>query len=116
MDHHARPQGAPRAWGFKGRFGDFEYRPKGSFRTNDADQIRTAVLCNLGLAHAPGWLFAQETASGAVRLVLRDYEPAPLLISAVHPAGRLPTKVRVFNDFLAGILRGNRSLAMRVGD
>src|ERR1700732_1377493 len=35
------PQGAPRAWGFKGRFGDFEYRPKGSFRTNDADQIRT---------------------------------------------------------------------------
>jgi LysR family transcriptional regulator, regulator for bpeEF and oprC len=98
------PQGAPRAWGFKGKLGDIEYQPKGNFRTNDADQIRAAVLSDLGLAHTPGWLFAPEIASGAVRLVLRDYEPAPLSISAVHPAGRrLATKIRVFVDFLAEI-------------
>jgi LysR family transcriptional regulator, regulator for bpeEF and oprC len=110
------PQGAPRAWGFKGQLGDIEFRPKGSFRTNDADQIRAAVLSNLGLAHTPGWLFAPEIASGAVRLVLRDYEPAPLSIGAVHPAGRrLATKVRVFIDFLAEIFAQEPSLAIRAG-
>jgi LysR family transcriptional regulator for bpeEF and oprC len=40
-----------------------------------------------------------------------------LLISAVHPAGRrLPTKGRVFIDFLAGSFAREPSLAMRVGD
>jgi LysR family transcriptional regulator, regulator for bpeEF and oprC len=99
------PQGGPRPWGFKGKFGDIEYRPKGSFRTNDADQIRAGVLADLGLAHTPGWLFASEIASGAVRVVLRGYERAPLEISAVRPAGRrLATKVRVFIDFLTEVL------------
>ena len=42
-----------------------------------------------------------EIASGAVCRVLRDYEPAALAISAVHPGGRfLASKVRVFIDFL----------------
>jgi LysR family transcriptional regulator for bpeEF and oprC len=109
------PQGAPRAWRFKGKSGNVEYQPKGDFRTNDADQIRAAVLCHLGLAHAPGWLFAREIASGDVRLVLRSYEPSPLSISAVHPAGRrLTTKVRVFIEFLAEIFAQEPSLTMRI--
>ncbi|MEA2739699.1 MAG: hypothetical protein QOH05_3006 [Acetobacteraceae bacterium] len=88
----------------------------GSFRTNDAEQIRTAVLCDLGLAHTPGWLFAPEIASGTVRLVLRDYEPSPLSINAVHPAGRrLATKVRVFIDYLAEVFAQEPSLSMRAG-
>jgi LysR family transcriptional regulator for bpeEF and oprC len=106
------PLGVPRAWGFKGKFGNIEYQPKGSFRTNDADQIRAAVLSNLGLAHAPGWLFNRELASGAVREVLRKYEPAPLAISAVRPGGRrLPTKARVFIDFLIEIFADDPNFA-----
>jgi LysR family transcriptional regulator for bpeEF and oprC len=106
-------QGAPRAWGFNGRFGPITHQPKGAFRTNDAEQIRTAVLADLGLAHTPGWLFASEIASGAVRLVLTDYEPAKLSISAVRPGGRfLASKVRVFIDFLAEIFAEESSLAL----
>jgi LysR family transcriptional regulator, regulator for bpeEF and oprC len=98
------PRGAPRAWRFRGKFDSIEIQPKGSFRTNDAEEIRAAVLSDLGLAHAPGWLFARELKSSSVRLVLRDYEPEPLSISAVRPADRrLPTKLRVFIDFLAAI-------------
>jgi LysR family transcriptional regulator for bpeEF and oprC len=112
--HHCvifAPGGSPRTWEFKGKFGDIEYRPRGSFRTNDAEQIRTAVLCQLGLAHTPRWLFAPEIASGDVRVVLRDYEPSPLSISAVHPAGRrLSTKVRVLIDYLAEVLAQEPSL------
>lgn len=107
------PQGGPRTWRFKGKFGDIDHRPRGNFRTNDAEQIRAAVLSDLGLAHTPGWLFAAELASGAVRLVLRDYAPTPLAISAVHPAGRrLAAKVRVFIDFLAGIFAADANLAI----
>jgi LysR family transcriptional regulator for bpeEF and oprC len=106
-------QGAPRIWRFDGRFGPITHQPKGAFRTNDAEQIRTAVLADLGLAHAPGWLFASEIASGAVRLVLTDYEPAKLSISAVRPGGRfLASKVRVFIDFLAEIFAEEPSLAL----
>jgi DNA-binding transcriptional LysR family regulator len=108
------PQGSPRPWGFASKFGDIEYRPKGSFRTNDADQIRAAVLADLGLAHAPGWLFAREIASNAVRVVLRDYEPPPIPISTVHPSGRrLATKVRVFIEFLTRIFGEEPGLATR---
>lgn len=117
LEHHAcviyAPQGAPRAWGFTGRFGPFTHHPKGGFRTNDAEQIRAAVLADLGLAHTPGWLFAAEIASGAVRPVLTDYEPARLAISAVRPGGRfLASKVRVFIDFLAEIFAAEPSLSL----
>lgn len=107
------PRGAPRSWGFHGRFGPITHQPKCAFRTNDAEQIRTAVLADLGIAHTPGWLFAAEIASGAVRLVLTDYEPARLAISAVRPGGRfLASKVRVFIDFLAEIFAEEPSLAL----
>ncbi|OJY73714.1 MAG: LysR family transcriptional regulator [Rhodospirillales bacterium 70-18] len=99
------PRGEPRAWRFAGKFGPAVHHPKGRLRTADAEQIRAAVLAGLGLAHTPGWLFAPEIASGAVRAVLAGYQPAPLSISLVHPAGRrLPTKARVFGAFLAEAL------------
>jgi LysR family transcriptional regulator for bpeEF and oprC len=122
LDRHAciafAPGGAPIPWGFAGRFGGMSHQPRGAFRTNDAEQIRAAVLANLGLAHTPGWLFAAEIAAGAVRAVLRDYEPAMLPISAVHPGGRFVAgKVRVFIDFLAEIFAAEPSLrgALPVG-
>ncbi len=104
------PSGAPRAW----RFRDEEIQPKGQFRSNDAEEIRAAVLSDIGLAHAPEWLFAREIASNTVRRVLCDYAPTPLSISAVHPAGRrLATKVRVLIDFLAEIFAAEPTLALR---
>jgi LysR family transcriptional regulator for bpeEF and oprC len=117
LERHAcviyAPQGAPRIWGFAGRFGPVTRQPKGAFRTNDAEQIRAAVLADLGLAHAPGWLFASEIASGAVRPVLTEFEPAKLSISAVRPGGRfLASRVRVFIDFLADIFAQEPSLAL----
>jgi LysR family transcriptional regulator for bpeEF and oprC len=107
------PRGEPRAWGFSGKFGPVAHHPSGRFRTADAEQIRAAVLANLGLAHAPGWLFASEIASGAVRTVLTGYQPPPLPISTVHPAGRrLPTKVRVFAEFLVEALGREPAFSM----
>jgi DNA-binding transcriptional LysR family regulator len=117
LERHAcviyAPRGAPRIWGFTGRFGPLTYQPRGAFRTNDAEQIRAAVLAGLGLAHTPGWLFAAEIASGAVSPVLTAFAPPALSISAVRPGGRfLASKVRVFIDFLTEIFAEEPSLAL----
>ena len=100
------PRGEPRRWRFTGKFGPILHHPTGRFRTADAEQIRAAVLADMGLAHVPGWLFADEIAAGTIRTILAAHEPPPLPISAVHPAGRrVPTKVRVFIEFLVEVLR-----------
>ena len=100
-------------WRFEGKFGEIVHQPKGRLRTNDPEQIRATVLAGLGLAHAPGWLFSREIASGEVRRILRKYERDPLPIYAVHPAGRrVATKVRVFIDFLAEVFSGEPNLTL----
>ena len=119
LEHHAcivfAPRGEPRPWEFRGKFGAILHHPKGRFRTADAEQIRAAVLADLGLAHAPEWLFSQEIASGVVRPVLIGYEPGPLSISAVHPAARrVPTKVRAFTEFVIEALRHQPGFAMPI--
>jgi LysR family transcriptional regulator for bpeEF and oprC len=116
LERHAcvvyAPRGAARAWEFAGPSGPIALTPRGAFRTNDAEQIRAAVLADLGVAHAPGWLFAAEIASGAVRRVLAPFEPAKLQISTVRPETRfLASRVRVFIEFLAEIFAAEPSLA-----
>lgn len=106
------PHGTPRAWRFKHQGEMIVHHPSGPFRTADAEQVRAAVLADLGLAHGPSWIFAPDIAAGTVRVVLRDDQPAPLPISAVHHAGRrLPTRVRVFIDFLADVLARDEHFA-----
>lgn len=107
------PHGNPRAWEFKHHDLCHTHHPSGHFRTADAEQVRAAMMAHLGLAHGPSWIFAQDIAAGAARMVLQGYQPEPLAISAVHHAGRrLPTKVRVFVNFLADIFAQDGHLVM----
>ena len=102
------PHHEPLPWEFRDGSRTVLHHPRSNFRTADAEQIRAAVLADLGLAHGPLWALAPEIDSGALRVVLADYAPGPLAISAVHPGGRrLPTKVRVFIDFLVETLADN---------
>ena len=108
------PRSLPRAWGFREDGIDVAHRPEGRLRTHDAEQIRAAVMCGLGVAHTPGWLFAPELQEGRVVRVLQDAAPADLEISAVYPGGRrLASKVRVFIDFVAEALVDSPYLSLR---
>jgi DNA-binding transcriptional LysR family regulator len=95
--------GKERAWYFEGKTGKILYHPRGSFRTNDGEDLREAALHGLGIAQAPAWLFERDIAARTVRRVLRDYEPQDLAISAVRPAGRLAGKVSAFIELVAGL-------------
>ena len=94
-----------RPWRLGGRLGPVSYQPRGSFRTNGGEQMREAVLAGLGITQAPLWLFSRDLAAGSVKRILMDYEPTPVPISAVRPAGRrIAGKVSVFIEFLAELL------------
>jgi|SRR5882672_174295 len=99
------PHGEPFSWKFSIGGRDIRIKPRGRFRTHDAEQIRAAVLAGLGVAQTPGWLFTREVASGRVVRVLRNYEPDAIAISAVYPGSRrLSSKARVFAQFVAKCL------------
>lgn len=87
-----------------------QHQPEGRFRTRDGEQLRTAVLDHLGIAHVPAWLVTPEVASGTLRAILCDHETEELAISIVF-TGRhsSATKVRVLIDFLARTLPGDLS-------
>ena len=91
-----------RPWTFAERGRVLVHHPDGNFRTNDAEQVRAALLAHMGLANVPAWIVAPEIAAGTLRVVLRDYEAEAAAISAVHPSGRrLTARVRHLIEFLA---------------
>jgi DNA-binding transcriptional LysR family regulator len=65
-----------------------------------AEGVREGVLAHYGLAIVSRWMMAPELASGAVLRLLADWRLPPMEVSAVYPAGRLPsTKARAFTDW-----------------
>lgn len=107
-------QGDIVGWGFDVDGRQVTVDGAGSFRTNDAEHVRGAVLAGLGIAHHASWLFTDVLASGEVVRVLDRYAPPPFPIHAVTAAGRrMPSRVRQFIDFLAVIC--SEELELRVG-
>ena len=101
----------PQDWVFLRQDGPIRHAPKGPMRANDAENIRAAVLADVGLAQTPRWLFAAELLSGEVCEVLSDYPAERRPIHAVFPAGRKPaSRVRVLVDHLAEALGANPCL------
>jgi LysR family transcriptional regulator, regulator for bpeEF and oprC len=101
-------------WGFNGPAGPITIEPKGKFRSNDAEHLRAAVLSGIGIGHHAAWLYGAELASGAITPLLAEYAPHPFPIHAVSPAGRrIPSRVRVFIDFLAEICASDPHLRIR---
>ncbi|MFL9932856.1 substrate binding domain-containing protein [Paraburkholderia sp. RL18-103-BIB-C] len=88
-------------WSLKVEQEAVSYVPHGSLLTGDAEHIRAAVLCGLGIAQAPFWLLAEEIRSGQVRVLLPELQPERVPIHLVYPAGRrVPVRVRMLIEYL----------------
>jgi len=93
-------------WSLKIRQETVSYVPHGSLITGDAEHIRAAVLCGLGISQVPFWLLAEEIRSGQVQVLLPDLQPEQVPIHLVYPAGRrVPMRVRVFIDYLVSAFK-----------
>ena len=90
-----------RPWSLKAGQETISYVPRGSLFTGDAEHIRAAVLCGLGISQTPFWLLADEIRSGQVQVLLPELQPERLPVNIVYPAGRrVPMRVRVLIDHI----------------
>jgi LysR family transcriptional regulator for bpeEF and oprC len=105
--------GSPVPWRFRvGRTVE-SVTPREVLRTNDREQIRTAVLAGLGIGYIGSVTFAKDVEAGAVERLLTAFAPPSLPIHAVHAAGRRPPgKLRAFVDFAAEVFSANPLLAL----
>ena len=78
---------------------------QGRLKVTQAEGLREAVTCDMGLAVASEWLFSPELKSGQVVPILQDWSLPTTGLSAVYPTGRLAsTKARAFVSFVEALM------------
>lgn len=94
-------------WAFE-RAGRVErVRVSGSYRVNNSEALRDAVIQGAGVARIPTFIVGPDIAEGRLVQLLCDYRMPSQDIYAVWPERRhMPTKVRVFIDFLTERIGG----------
>ncbi len=90
-------------WKLEGPDGALLYRPTGPLMTNSSEVIRECVIAGLGIALRSTWDISRELKDGKLVRVLPDYRGSrDVAVYAVYASRRfLPTKVRVFVDYLS---------------
>ena len=95
------PRGGGESWTFRRATEEVSVVLQGRLKVTQAEGLREAVLCDLGLAVASEWLFSPELRSGKVVAILEDWALPSTNLSAVNPTGRLAsTKARAFVSFV----------------
>jgi DNA-binding transcriptional LysR family regulator len=96
----------PERLALAGPEGEAEVRVKARLRVNNAEAMREAALGGLGICPIPLWAVDEALASGTLRMVLPGWRPPSSAVHLVYSSARyLPTRVRVFMDYLARELR-----------
>ena len=79
--------------------------------TTSNDSAVAAALAGFGVTRLLSYQVARHLADGSLRIVLAEFEPAPLPVHVVHREGRnAPQKVRAFLDMASAALRADQSL------
>lgn len=91
-----------RMWRFKDDRGALEVDVAPRYTTNSADAAISHAVHHGGLVLALSYQVVDEVRSGALRVLLRDFEPESLPVQLVYPSSRfLAAKVRAFVDLVA---------------
>lgn len=74
---------------------------RGNLQVNDSAALREAVIAGIGIGTSPMWAFSEGLKNKSIKIILENYEPAPLPIQAVYRRGHFQSaKVKCFIDFL----------------
>lgn len=93
-------------WSFHGKRGIAPVAVKPRLIVNTTDAAVDSALGGLGLACVMSYQADPHVTAGRLQKVLVAYEPPPVPIHIVRPAGRhFPSKVRLFLDHAAQGLR-----------
>lgn len=92
----------PDRWEFREVTGLTHISVSARFSSDSAAACNMAVASGLGIGLAPQWQIKDLLASGAVELLLQEFEPEPVPVHIVWPRSHaLPARIRLFIDFLA---------------
>jgi DNA-binding transcriptional LysR family regulator len=97
----------PDRWSFGDGASEFTVQVRPRLAVSTVQAALDAAVAGGGIARVVSYQSAPLEAAGTLRRILTDYEPPPIPIQLVHPAGRhLPLKTRLFLDRAAAALRG----------
>lgn len=86
-------------------------RPPVRVTTNTVEVAVAAAVAGLGVARLMSYQADAEIKSGALQIILSDFEPEPVPVHVVYLDGsRAGSRVRPFVDFMVGRLRKNMLL------
>lgn len=96
----------PAAWTFSEGQREVAVPVRSRLTINTAEAAIDAATAGVGIARVLSYQVADAVRSGALKLVLEDFEPEPWPVSLVHTGrGLLPLKLRAFLDFAAPRLK-----------
>ncbi len=88
-------------WGFTGPEGEISIPVTGPLHVDDDEALSQAVLGGLGIGLLPTFIIGKDLQSGKLQAALSEYIPVEQHVFAMYlPTRHLPSKVRVFIDFL----------------
>jgi DNA-binding transcriptional LysR family regulator len=97
-------------WSFGRKEGEPPVAVRSRLTVNTAEAAIDAATAGVGIARVLSYQVADAVRTGALVVVLREFEPAPWPVNLVYTGGRfLPLKVRAFLDFAAPRLKGKLS-------
>ena len=78
----------------------------GTLTVNSTETYRAACVAGLGIIQVPARSVATLLAQGLLQEVLEEYPAKPMPVSLLYPYRRnVPPRVRVFMDWLSGVLQ-----------
>ncbi|WP_242538878.1 LysR family transcriptional regulator [Trinickia acidisoli] len=100
----------PYRWNFTARAGTpASVTVAGRFESDQVAAVNAAVIGGLGVGLAAFWQIRDALEADRVRIVLPEYEPAPLPLFALWlRTHKMPARTRLLIDFLAARLAGEK--------
>lgn len=93
--------GEPGRWRFTGPGGEIVVPVNGPLHVDDDEALSQAVLGGLGVGLLPTFIIGKDLQEGRLQAVLSEYIAVERHVYAMYlPTRHLPSKVRVFIDFL----------------
>ena len=102
------PDRAVPAWSFRDGRRTVSIRPNSRLMVNSTEVALQAALSGAGVTRVLSYMAASEVKAGRLRLILEEFEPAPLPVHVIHREGKhAAARVRAFVDFAVAKLREN---------
>ena len=87
-------------------------RPRARLRVNNADSAIGAAAAGRGITRVLSYMIAPQLETGALRMVLEDWEPPPVPVHVLHKEqGQTSARVRAVVDHLVERLRKHPAAA-----